>query len=290
MWTLTRRLLELVRFSHTVFALPFSLAALVMAWSMRSQPLRWQEVLGILLCMVMARNTAMSFNRLVDRHLDAQNPRTQGRHLPAGLLSVRTVVVFWLVNALGFVASTALFWPNPWPLGLSVPVLVFICAYSFTKRFTVLSHFWLGTSLLLAPVCTWIALMGMQQLEVPLVLGAAVLLWVSGFDIIYACQDEAVDRRLGLRSVPARLGVARALKVAAACHAGMMICLWLLPWVFPALGWKFYLGTAAVAALLIYEHWLVRPEDLSRVNVAFFHVNAVVSLGLLGLVVLDVLS
>ncbi len=293
---LLRRLLELVRFSHTVFALPFALAALVMAWAWRQQaeaprPLEWREVLGVLVCMVTARNAAMAFNRLADQELDAKNPRTQKRHLPAGLLSRRTVVVFWALNCLGFVAATALFLPqNPWPLRLSLPVLAFICAYSYTKRFTWLAHFWLGAALLLAPVCTWIAVVGLDHLHVALVLGLAVLFWVAGFDIIYACQDEEVDRRLGLRSVPARWGTAAALRLAAACHAVMVLCLLALPQVFPLLGWKYYLGVALVGALLVYEHWLVSPQDLSRVNVAFFQVNAVVSLGLLGLIALDVLT
>ncbi len=295
-WLLLRRLLELVRFSHTVFALPFALAALVMAWAWRQQgaeprPLLWREVLGVLLCMVTARNAAMAFNRLADQELDAQNPRTAKRHLPAGLLSRRTVVVFWVLNCVGFVAATALFLPqNPWPLRLSVPVLAFICGYSYTKRFTWLAHFWLGAALLLAPVCTWIALVGLERLEVPLVLGLAVLFWVAGFDIIYACQDEEVDRRLGLRSVPARWGTAAALRLAAACHAVMLLWLALLPQVFPLLGWKYYTGIALVALLLVYEHRVVSPEDLSRVNVAFFQVNAVISLGLLGLIALDVLT
>ena len=267
-----------------------------MAWAWRQQgaeprPLLWREVLGVLLCMVTARNAAMAFNRLADQELDAQNPRTAKRHLPAGLLSRRTVVVFWVLNCVGFVAATALFLPqNPWPLWLSVPVLAFICGYSYTKRFTWLAHFWLGAALLLAPVCTWIALVGLERLEVPLVLGLAVLFWVAGFDIIYACQDEEVDRRLGLRSVPARWGTAAALRLAAACHAVMLLWLALLPQVFPLLGWKYYTGIALVALLLVYEHRVVSPEDLSRVNVAFFQVNAVISLGLLGLIALDVLT
>src|SRR4051812_39926181 len=151
-----RLFLELVRFSHTVFALPFALTSAVLAW--QRAPFRWRDLAGILLCMACARSAAMAFNRLADRRLDAANPRTAGRHLPAGLLSVPAVTAFFLACAGAFVASTLLFLPNPWPLRLAVPVLMFICAYSLTKRFTALAHFWLGASLMLAPLAAWIAL------------------------------------------------------------------------------------------------------------------------------------
>lgn len=273
-----RLMLELIRFSHTVFALPFALLAAVMAWR-AGAAFRWQDLLGIVLCMVFARSTAMAFNRLVDRRLDAANPRTAGRHLPAGLVSVASVSLFAVACAAGFVASTLLFLPNRWPLYLSLPVLAFICAYSVTKRFTILAHFWLGASLMLAPVAAWIALRG-ELAWPPLVLGGAVMLWVAGFDIIYACQDFEIDSRLGLHSVPARLGVAGALRLAALCHLGTIGLLFALPAVYPQLGWLYTSGIVAVAALLVYEHWLVRPDDLTRVNVAFFNINAVVSIGL----------
>lgn len=273
-----RLLLELIRFSHTVFALPFAMLAAVMAWR-GGAPFRGQDLLGIVLCMVFARSTAMAFNRLVDRRLDAANPRTAGRHLPAGLVSVAVVALFALVCAAGFVASTLLFLPNRWPLHLSLPVLAFVCGYSLTKRYTMLAHFWLGASLMLAPVATWIALRG-ELAWPPLVLGGAVMLWVAGFDIIYACQDVEIDSRLGLHSIPARLGVKGALRLAALCHLGMVGLLFALPAVYPPLGWLYTTGIVAVAVLLAYEHWLVRPDDLTRVNVAFFNINAVVSIGL----------
>jgi 4-hydroxybenzoate polyprenyltransferase len=288
-----RLILEMIRFSHTLFALPFALLAAVMAWvspGADGQPVswRWQDLLGILLCMVFARSTAMAFNRLADRKLDAENPRTKNRHIPAGLLSATSVMLFAIACSLLFVASTLLFLPNRLPIYLSVPVLAFVCAYSFTKRFTALAHFWLGASLMLAPVATWIALRG-EVTWPPIVLGGAVLLWVAGFDIIYACQDFEVDSKLGLHSVPARLGIAGALKLAALCHLGMIGLLVALPWVFPAFGVVYWIGIACVAVLLAYEHWLVRPDDLSRVNIAFFRVNAVVSLGLFAVGAIDLL-
>ena len=297
MLRLVRKLLELVRFSHTVFALPFALLAAVMAW--RAQPpvaWRWQDLMGIVVCMVTARSAAMAMNRLVDRRLDADNPRTAARHLPAGTLSVRSVAVLAIVCSIGFVAGTLLFLPdNPLPLYLSLPVLAFLMAYSYTKRFTSLSHFWLGAALMLAPVAAWIAVRGSLVVADPVdllpavVLGAAVMLWVAGFDMIYACQDMTFDRLHHLHSVPQRWGVPRALRLAAVCHAAAVALLALLPWVFPYLGPIYWCGVAAIAALLAYEHWLVRPDDLTRVNVAFFHVNAVVSLGLFFITTVDLL-
>lgn len=279
MFRRARLMLEMIRFSHTVFALPFALLAAVMAWRERSATWRWQDLLGVVLCMTFARGTAMAFNRLADRELDAANPRTRSRHLPAGLLSVSSVTSFAVVCAAGFVASTLLFLPNRWPIYLSLPVLIFLCGYSFTKRFTVLAHFWLGAALGLAPIAAWIAVRG-EVAWPPVVLGVAVMFWVAGFDVIYACQDVDYDTNHGLRSLPARLGIVGALRAAAVCHLLTVIALVALPLVYRELGWIYLLGIAAVAGLLAYEHRLVRPDDLTRVNVAFFHVNAVVSIGL----------
>ncbi len=218
------------------------------------------------------------------------------RHIPAGTLSLGEVVLFAVASTVGFVASTLIFLPNWLPLYLSVPVLLFLLAYSYTKRFTAAAHFWLGAALMLAPVSAWIAIRGVfvlidiSDLLPALVLGGAVLLWVAGFDIIYACQDVEFDVARGLHSVPARLGVARALRLSAVCHAGMVLLLFALAWVFPYLGWIYLLGVGAVAALLIYEHRLVRPDDLERVNLAFFQVNAVVSIGLFLVSSLDLLT
>lgn len=293
-----RQILEMIRFSHTLFALPFALLAAVMAWTAgaRSSPpvaWRWQDLVGILLCMVAARSAAMAFNRIVDWKIDAENPRTKARHIPAGVLSVSSVVLFAVVCSLGFVAATLIFLPNRLPLYLALPVLAFLLGYSLTKRFTSLAHFWLGAALMLAPISAWIAIRGQFVIENPadilpaVVLGGAVLLWVAGFDIIYACQDVDFDRQARLHSVPVRLGVAGSLRLAAVCHLGMVVLLAVLPMVYPSLGWVYWAGIAAVALLLAYEHSLVRPTDLSRVNQAFFQVNAVVSLGLLAVTSLD---
>jgi 4-hydroxybenzoate polyprenyltransferase len=287
-----RTILEMIRFSHTLFALPFALLSAVLAWRTKQQ-FSWIELGGIVLCMVFARSAAMAFNRLADRHLDAANPRTAKRHLPAGELTPAAVWLFTVACAGGFVASTGIFLlsqpPNPWPLFLSLPVLLFLGGYSYSKRFTSLAHFWLGAALMLAPLAAWIAIRGLEQLAVALVLGLAVLFWVAGFDVIYACQDVAFDRSQGLKSLPARLGVARALRLAMVCHV-LMVALLLALYVltYPILGWVYLAGVLGVAVLLIYEHWLVRPDDLVRINQAFFQVNMVISLGLLLVVVVQV--
>jgi 4-hydroxybenzoate polyprenyltransferase len=277
-----RSLLELIRFSHTVFALPFALSSAALAW--QDKPFfHVLDLAGILLCMVFVRSAAMAFNRLADRHYDADNPRTAARHLPSGRLTVRTVWLFTIACSAGFVASTLLFVytsDNWWPLYLSGPVLAFVCAYSYTKRFTSLAHFWLGASLFLAPVSAWIALRGLEDLLVPTVLGLAVLFWVAGFDVLYACQDVDFDRKARLRSVPARLGVAVALRIALVCHLLMVALLIALYWASPHLGVVYLTGVGLVAVLIAWEHWLVRPDDLSRVNQAFFQVNGIISIGL----------
>ncbi len=285
-------LLSLIRFSHTIFALPFALLAAVMAWKV-SGDFQLQSLLGILLCMLTARSAAMAFNRLVDRKIDANNPRTVGRHLPAGILSAPQVTVFTLACGFAFIVSTLLFLPNRLPLYLSVPVLAFLFGYSFAKRFTALTHVWLGTALALSPIAVWIAIRGEQVLANPsdllpaVVLGAVVLTWVTGFDIIYACQDFEFDREQNLHSIPARLGIARSLRLAAACHAATVGLLAILPLVYPAFGTLYWIAIVVVAALLIYEHALVRPDDLDRVNIAFFNINAVISLGLFAVGTLD---
>ena len=316
------QVLSLIRFSHTLFALPFALLAAMMAWHLRSIEwtavvhavgnasdngtsaatapqiaqsfaVRWQEVVGILLCMICARSFAMAVNRLADRKYDAANPRTAGRHLPAGILSVGSVQWFAIGCAAAFIASTLLFLPNWLPLFLSVPVLAFLGGYSYAKRFTALSHFWLGTALAMSPVAAWVAIRGdvviatPADLLAPIVLGGAVLCWVAGFDILYACQDADFDQTANLHSVPVLLGVPGALRLAAACHLLTLVMLAALPFAYPAFGGLYWLGLAAVAGLLIYEHALVKPDDLTRVNLAFFNVNAVISIGLFAVGSLD---
>ncbi len=286
----TADILGMIKFSHTLFALPFALLGAALAsrtptgWLGR--PLDW---LGILLCMVTARSAAMAFNRLADRAIDARNPRTASRHLPSGRLSMRSVAVFVVLMSSAFIASTLLFLPNYWPLVLSAPVLLWLLGYSYAKRFTSLAHFWLGVALALAPVAAWIAIRGNLAWP-PALLGLAVLFWVAGFDIIYACQDEQFDREANLRSIPARLGILGALRLAKACHAAMVVALVGLGWVdSPPLGAIYYAGVATVAALLVVEHALVRPEDLARVNLAFFQVNIAISIGLLAVGLTDLI-
>lgn len=296
MWRRFRDLMEMIRVSHTLFALPFALFAAVLAWTMPTPhqfiQFRWAHLLGLLLAFTGARSAAMAFNRLVDRGIDAANERTKSRHLPAGRLSVRAVIGFVAASIVVYLLGILMFWPNYLLLFVAVAVLAVLFGYSYAKRFTALAHFWLGLALSLAPFCVWIALRGGEVVADPwdvvpaVLLAAAVLFWVAGFDIIYACQDYEFDKSTGLKSVPVLLGIAGALRLAACCHAGMVVwlvgLLWYCQRVRPeaGLGWLFGASIAALAALLIYEHLLVRPEDLSRVNVAFFNVNAVISVGL----------
>jgi 4-hydroxybenzoate polyprenyltransferase len=280
-----RRILEMIRFSHTLFALPFALLAACLAW--REVPFKFQHLVGIVLAMVFARSTAMAFNRLVDRHIDAGNPRTALRHIPAGTLSASSVTVFTIICCVGFVLSTLLFLPNRLPLLLSGPVLAFLCGYSFAKRFTIWCHYWLAAALMLSPIAVWIALCGTVT-ATPVLLASVIFFWVGGFDIIYACQDTDFDRQKRLHSIPARLGIPRALRLAAFSHLLMLACLGGL-WYQANMRFIFGAGIIAVAALLIYEHSLVRPDDLTRVNLAFFHVNTLISVGLLVLGMADLL-
>lgn len=279
MLTKIRHLLELIRFSHTVFALPFALLAAILAWHGREEPFSGRELAGILLCMVFARSAAMAFNRLVDWKFDAANPRTATRHLPAGLLSGPVVVTFTIVCSAGFVGSTLLFLPNPWPIRLAVPVLLFLLGYSYAKRFTSWCHYWLSAALMLSPIATWIAIRG-EVAWTPVSLAAVVFFWVGGFDILYACQDTDFDKTTQLRSIPARWGIPRALKLAALSHLLTAISLFAF-WQVAGLGTIFLVGIIGVTLLLAYEHSLVRPDDLSRIGVAFFNVNAVIGVGLL---------
>ena len=298
-------LLEMIRFSHTIFALPFALLAAVMAWvapaRFQTVEFNWLHLVGILVAMVGARSAAMAFNRLVDAKIDAANPRTAGRHIPAGKLSVGSVAAFTVLSTILFFVGTLFFLPNWLPLAMGVPVLFVLFGYSYAKRFTSLAHFWLGVALMLAPICAWIAVRGIEVTNLPsdlapsIVLGAVVLFWVAGFDIIYACQDHGYDSAAKLKSIPVKLGIAGALKLASVCHLIMIGLLILLPLLHHlagphlGLGWLYWVTVVGIAGLLIYEHRLVRPDDLNRVNIAFFNVNAVVSLGLFLLASIDLL-
>jgi 4-hydroxybenzoate polyprenyltransferase len=267
--------LEMVRFEHSVFALPFALTGALLAFreeGFASSRLGW-ELSWIVVAMVGARSAAMAFNRLLDAGLDARNPRTQQRHLPAGLLSRRFAWGITAVSSAVFlVAARAL---NPLCLRLAPLALAVVFFYSFTKRFTTWSHLVLGFALGIAPAAAWIAIRGSLDPRI-LWLTAAVTLWTAGFDIIYSCQDHEFDVQEGLFSLPQKFGVARALLISRLFHLGMVLCLAALAYSF-SLGALSMAGVAAVAVLLIYEQSLVKAGDLGRVNAAFFTMNGYVS-------------
>jgi len=275
-----RTTLEMIKIEHTLFALPFAfLGALLAArgFTPTGLPTLWQA-LWITLAMVGARSAAMAFNRIADRHLDAANPRTAARAIPAGQLSVSFVWAFTIAAAaLFFLASLML---NRLTLLLSPVALGSVLLYSYTKRFTSLSHVVLGWCLCIAPTGAWVAVRGAIDSPVPLLLSLVVLLWTAGFDVLYACQDFEFDRGAGLRSIPARVGVARALWVSRLLHAGAFAALVGL-YFLTHLGAAAVAGVAATGALLVYQHSLVRADDLSRLNAAFFTTNAFVSVILL---------
>ena len=275
-----RTTLEMIKIEHTLFALPFAFLGAVLAargFTATGMPTFWQA-LWITLAMVGARSAAMAFNRIADRDYDAANPRTRTRAIPAGLLSVSFVWAFTLAAvALFFLAALML---NRLTLLLSPVALASVLLYSYTKRFTSLSHVVLGWSLCIAPTGAWIAVRGQIGSGVPLLLSLVVLLWTAGFDVLYACQDFDFDRAAGLRSIPARVGIERALWVSRALHAGAFAALVGLYFI-SGLGVLALVGVAATGALLVYQHSLVRADDLSRLNAAFFTTNAFVSVILL---------
>lgn len=278
-----RTTLEMIRIEHSIFALPFALIGALLA--ARGLP-TMQQLLWIVVAMVGARSAAMSFNRLIDRHLDARNPRTAGWALPAGLLSVRFVVCFALFSsALLVLAAYQL---NPLAFQLSPVALAILFVYSYTKRFTVLSHVVLGFCLGMSPAAAWIAIRGTLDSSI-LLLTAAVTLWTAGFDILYSCQDARFDAQARLHSVPRRWGIARALQVSAALHFLMVPLLIWLAWL-ESLGWLSLTGITVTALLLIYEHRLVQPTDLSRLNAAFFATNGWIGILLLLFWGIDILA
>jgi 4-hydroxybenzoate polyprenyltransferase len=261
---------RMIKVAHSVFALPFALASAALA---AREGFRWPQVLWIVVAMVGARSAAMGFNRLADHEIDARNPRTAARELPAGVLKRSEVWALVLLSAAALVFAAAML--NPLCLALSPIALAIVFGYSYTKRFTALSHLVLGLALAVAPVGAWLAIRGTFS-SVPVLIGLAVLFWVAGFDVIYACQDAEFDRAAGLHSMPARLGIARALAVARVLH---VLAVGLLAAVHPAAGLHpLYLGgVAAIACILAYEHSLVHADDLSRVDAAFFTMNGWVS-------------
>lgn len=275
-----RTVLEMIKFEHTVFALPFAFLGAALAARGFPGTVRSLWILG---AMVGARSAAMSFNRLADQAFDAENPRTSKRALPLGQVSRNFVTVFLVASAGLFFLSAMML--NSLCLKLSPLALGIVLLYSFSKRFTTLSHLFLGLSLAVAPVGGWIAVTGRWSWD-PFILAGAVLFWVAGFDIIYSCQDVQFDRRKGLFSIPQRWGVRRALQIAAFFHV-LMVTLLGITFEMQALSFFSWVGLLLVAASLLYEHSLVSADDLSRVNVAFFTLNGIVSITLLLFVSLD---
>jgi 4-hydroxybenzoate polyprenyltransferase len=266
----------MIKFEHSVFALPFALTGAMLALrqdGFQSTGIAW-KVVWIVVAMVAARSAAMAFNRLVDQRIDARNPRTSMRHLPAGLLSRGFGWVFVAVTSAVFVSAAGAL--NPLCLKLAPAALAIVFFYSFTKRFTSFSHLVLGFALGIAPAAAWIAIRGELDPRI-LWLTAAVTFWTAGFDVIYSCQDYEFDKAEGLFSLPRVLGIAGALRVAQLLHVLMIVCLLALVYSLQ-LGSLALLGVAAVTALLVYEHSLVKPADLSRVNAAFFTMNGYVSM------------
>lgn len=274
--------LEMIKFSHTIFALPFALFAAVLAAGGWPPPMTLGK---IVLAMVGARSAAMAHNRLADREIDAANPRTASRALPAGRLSVSYVKAFLVASVALFLAAAASL--NRLTLLLAPVALALLFLYAYAKRHTALSHLLLGLCLAMAPVGAWIAVRG-DFGAIPLSLGLAVLLWTAGFDVIYALQDEEHDRRAGLHSIPARFGAGPALAISALFHAGMLGLL-VAVWLLSGGGKLFGIGIAATAAAVVYQHLVVRPGDLTRVNAAFFTANGFVSVALAAFGIADVI-
>jgi 4-hydroxybenzoate polyprenyltransferase len=266
-----RTTLEMIKIEHTLFALPFAFLGAVLAAG--GVPSTWQ-IVWIIAAMVGARSTAMAFNRIADKDYDARNPRTKMRAIPAGILSTGFVWAFTIVSAAIFFMAAAML--NRLTLLLSPIALASIVLYSYTKRWTLLSHLVLGWCLAIAPTGAWIAVRGALDSPIPLLLSLVVMLWTAGFDVLYACQDFEFDRREGLYSIPARFGIARSLWISRTLHAGAFAALVAL-YFLTNLGAIALLGVIATGALMIYQHTLVRADDLSRLNAAFFTTNAFVS-------------
>ncbi len=277
-----KTILEDIKIQHTVFALPFALMSAFIA-SNGVPPS--QKLLWILLAMVGARSSAMSFNRVIDVDYDMENPRTKERALPKGRIRKSHYILFLLLSAILFLFSCMML--NRLALILSPVALLIVCFYSYTKRFTIFSHFFLGLSLSLAPIGAWVAIREEISI-VSIVLGLAVIFWLAGLDIIYSCQDIEFDKSHGLFSFPARLGIAKALKLSALFHTIMILLLFSLIFL-GNLGLFFIIGVVLIAGLLLYEHSIVQPDDLSRGNVAFFNVNGIISIGLMLMTIVDII-
>jgi len=265
--------LSLVKFSHTVFAMPFALIGFFLAVQTTDAVLQWPLLLKVLLCMVFARNAAMAFNRFIDRDIDGRNPRTAIREIPAGVVKADAALMFVLLNCAAFIATA---WSiNPLCFYLSPVALAVVLGYSLTKRFTALCHLVLGLGLSLAPIGAWLAVTGRFDV-LPVLFSVAVLFWVSGFDIIYALQDEEFDRANGLFSIPVWLGKRGALRLSEGLHMVTVMAVVSAGFIGP-FGMVYWAGVAAFSGLLVYQHLIVKPDDLSRVNMAFFTTNGVAS-------------
>ncbi len=261
----------MIKFEHTLFALPFAFLGAVLAAN--GLPTVWQ-IVWITVAMFGARSAAMSFNRIIDLKFDAENPRTANRELPSGKLSVKFAWMFFVASVASFLlAAYSLNWLT---FALSPVALTSILGYSYAKRFTAWAHLILGWALAISPTAAWIAVRGAIDSEVPILLSLLVMMWTAGFDVMYACQDFEFDRKAGLRSIPARFGIKNSLMIARLFHAQAFIVLLLL-YLVTELGWLALVGVLAVGALMIYQHTLVKPNDLSRMNAAFFTTNAFVS-------------
>ncbi len=270
-----RTVLEMIKFEHSIFALPFALTGALLAARFTSHGWpTWRQILWIVVAMVSARSAAMTINRIADLRYDKENPRTKMRALATGALSIGFAWIFTIVAVAVFVIAA---WQlNPLALKLSPVALAILFFYSFTKRFTNFSHLFLGFALGVSPAAAWIAVTGHLDLRM-LILCAAVTLWVAGFDVLYACQDVAFDRSAGLFSIPKRFGIATSLWIARVMHVGVIALLAWLAATF-ALPWPAWTGIAVVAALLAYEHSLVKPNDLSKLDAAFFTLNGYISI------------
>ena len=279
-----KKYFSLVLFAHTIFALPFAFIGFFLAVTTTEYQFTWLKLLLMVLCMVFARNAAMSFNRYLDRDIDAENPRTVIRDIPAGRISAKEALAFTVINCLLFIITT--FFINRLCLALSPVALAVVLGYSYTKRFTPLCHLVLGLGLALAPIGAYLVVTGEFAL-LPVFFSLAVLCWVSGFDIIYALQDEEFDRENGLNSIPARLGKKRALQVSSLLHA-LSVLFIALPLLFTPLSWFYVAGVLFFIVLLIYQHHLVKPDDLSKVDRAFFTTNGIASVVFASFFLLDV--
>ncbi len=270
-----------IKIQHTVFALPFAvMSAFIASGGLpETEKLAW-----IVVCMLGARSAAMAFNRIIDARFDAKNPRTQGRALPSGRVDKNSYWLFLIVFSLVFIFSAGML--NQLALYLSPLALIIIFFYSLTKRFTLYSHFWLGLAISIAPIGAWVAIR--EEISfVSLLLGAAVVFWLVGFDILYSCMDVKFDRENNLKSIPQRFGVQNALRIAFASHVLMILFLVVLLQFVAELGVLYSVGVFIVAGLLIYEHSLVKPDDLSKINIAFFNMNGIISIGLMFFVIAD---